>query len=521
MTNLPSEAAPARPAPDAGPPPLDPPAPRSPRAAALLAAALFCVLFATYQLDGGFVPSNGAKSNSWLPVQVLQRGSLSFSPDEVPFMFTWRLETPAGPRRARFASFSERAGGRSFAELAAEGRLTVLAPRYYLVPSVQSGRYVDTFGPGAGLTALPLFAVLRAAAGDLAARPRLLWYGAKWAASAAVAGSAALLFLAALALTDRRRALLVALVYGLGSAVWSISSQALYQHGPNELFLGLGLCLLLHLRGRPAYALGAALAFGAAALCRPTSALVGAAVGLHLLRGERRALLGYAAGGLVAAALYGAYQLHYLGSPFTNGQAIAALAIAKEKTGSPSPWQTPPWLGAAGLLVSPSRGLFVFSPVFLFSIYGAARALREARYRALRPVVLGALLLFAIAACWFDWWGGWTYGYRPLVDLLPMLALLLVPALDALGPRPRLRALFLALLGWSILVQALGAFTYDQTGWNARVIDGQARDIDRPEHRGRLWSLRDSQIIYYLGHLAEARRARAEAQRDFIAYPAD
>ena len=169
--------------------------------------------------------------------------------------------------------------------------------------------------------------------------------------------------------------------------------------------------------------------------------------------------------------------------------------------------------------MSPSRGLFICSPLFVLSFVALARIfdLRNDRFAPLRPLAIAALGLIAIAAKWFDWWGGWTYGYRPLVDVTPLLALLLVPLVDFVFARRWRLAVAGALLGWSIAVQALGAFTYDTDGWNA----SNGRDIDRPKWRDRLWSFDDWQIAYYASHMTEARRARAEAIAQSIEHPED
>jgi len=106
--------------------------------------------------------------------------------------------------------------------------LVCRGPRYLVVPTKHEGVYVSTFGPGPGLFALPVMIVLDLFTGDIAAHPQTLWHGAKFAASVAVAGSVVFVFFAALAFTGRWQALAVALAYGLGTSVWSISSQALW-----------------------------------------------------------------------------------------------------------------------------------------------------------------------------------------------------------------------------------------------------------------------------------------------------
>ena len=57
----------------------------------------------------------------------------------------------------------------------------------------------------------------------------------------------------------------------------------------------------------------------------------------------------------------------------------------------------------------------------------------------------------------FDWWGGWSYGYRHLVDPAALMVLLLIPIIPWIC-RDRWRFIaYLVLLFWSIVVQAIGA----------------------------------------------------------------
>ena len=73
------------------------------------------------------------------------------------------------------------------------------------------------------------------------------------------------------------------------------------------------------------------------------------------------------------------------------------------------------------------------------------------------------------------------------------------------------------LFGWAIAVQLLGVLTYDGDGWNA----SNGRDIDRPEWRDRLWSIDDSQLVYYATHARTARRQRQEGIDHFMTHPED
>ncbi len=488
------------------------------RRTAAAAAVLFVVLLGVYHLNGDFLYGNDPKPSLYQAAGLLKEGDLSFTPDEAPFAFTWLLGDPQADVRISFASWDADLDGRPARERRDAGDLTAPRPRYFLTPTRREGVYVSTFGPGPALAAVPVLGVLHLATGDVAAHPKALWYGGKFAAAALVAGSAVFVFLAVLPFTGLAWGLVIAAAYGLGTCVWSTSSQALWQHGPNEFFLALGTYLLLRPERSRWGTAWCGLAYGAAVACRPTSGVVVLAVGVYLLMRDRRALLHFVLGGLPIAFLLGAYNVHYFGSPLEFGQAAVGAAVAQFKTGSPDLWQTPLWKGAAGLLISPSRGLLVYSPFLVFALWGAWVAWRDRTYHALRPVTVGAMLLFLVAAKWFDWWGGWCYGYRPIVDTAPLLAVCMAPAVPLLRRRGA-KAVFVVLLAWSVLVQVLGAFAYNTTGWNNRRAGRTHLNVDVPANRRRLWSVRDAQIPYYLTNFAEARQHKHALMAATLEHP--
>jgi hypothetical protein len=236
------------------------------------------------------------------------------------------------------------------------------------------------------------------------------------------------------------------------------------------------------------------------------AALVALAAAAYLALEERRALAAYAAAAVPIVAGMAAYNLHYFGSLLEFGQLTGSAAIAQWKTGSPDLWQTPVWLGAAGLLVSPSRGLLVFSPFLAAAFAGAVLAWKDPAYARLRFATVAVPLLWLPAFLWFDWWGGWTYGYRPIVDSLPLLALLCVPALDRIVESTTWKGLFAAAGTWSVFVQALGVLAYTPEDWNGRrLASGTPANVDLPEYRARLWSVRDSQIGYLITNFSRLR----------------
>ncbi len=502
------------------------------------ALLVFLACLGVYHLNGDFLPGNDATPNVYLPVSILNEGNPTFTPREVPFMFDWKLETERGEVLVPVRRWDE---DPRIEQLYENGTLTVARAPYYLVPTKRTGEYVGQYGPGAGLCALPVFAALHAAGGNLADHPRTLWYAAKFVASVFAAGSAVCVFLIALRFVGRRPALVITLAYALGTNVWSVSSQTLWQHAPNEFFLALGVWYLVRVGEGRRMAAYCALSLAAAVVCRPTSAVVVAVVGAYLLIAHRTRLVPFALAGLPIGLALAAYNAFYLGSPIDFGQAERGKAIAEYKTGSPEVWRWSALPGnAAGHLASPSRGLLLFSPFLVFSMWGAGRAWRDRSYAVLRPLTVAIVLVLLITFVWFDWWGGWSFGPRLLVDTMPFFCLLLIPVIGSILERRARRALFLVMVGWSVFVQVLGAFAYDLQGWNAlrayevrlpgepkprivadvdqarqlaaqrggSVVREIHRDIDQPQHHHRLWSLVDNEIMYYATHFGESRRAK-------------
>ncbi len=523
---------------------------------ALVAAVIFAALVGIYHVNGGFLYGNDAKPNVYLPVTLFKTGSLSFDPESFPFMFVWVWPRRTLDEPVYINDWDDRVPSQpyTYGQLLAAGELKLAGPKYYIVATPHSSPqgkpyYANTFGPGAGLTALPVFAVLHVACGgDLNAHPALLWYGGKALAAMLVAGSAVFVFLTARAFTTIGRAALVAVAYGIGTGVWPISSQTLWQHGPNGFFLAMGTFFLVGAAGSWKRAAWAGLAYSAAVACRPTSVIVAFAAGVYLLvmcvRRRRPApVAAYVLAALPIAAALAAYNTYYFGSPTEFGQSIAGHIVAVDKTGADDLWQTPLWLGAAGLMISPSRGLLVFSPFMVFALAGLVVVWTRRRYAALWPIVVAAAALLVVAFKWFDWWGGWCYGPRPIVDTMPLLAVMLVPVIDWVWRRKAVLAIFAVLLAWSVFVQGLGAMTYDMTGWNRKTgafrvgIRGRSEpavvetpedvnrliatepviwvrevgmNIDHPEYRWRLWSLTDAQIGYYFWNYSRTRQTRAK-----------
>ncbi|MBX2996996.1 MAG: hypothetical protein KF893_00690 [Caldilineaceae bacterium] len=121
---------------------------------------------------------------------------------------------------------------------------------------------------------------------------------------------------------------------------------------------------------------------------------------------------------------------------------------------------TPIWQGFWGLIISPYRGVFWHTPIFILSLCAFPAFVR--RHRAAGIVITAlSLILVGLYSAWWMWWGGFAWGPRFLVPLTPFWILALAPVLErmnkdlrmgrgVLTPLPILYLLFFVL---SFLVQ--------------------------------------------------------------------
>lgn len=256
---------------------------------------------------------------------------------------------------------------------------------------------------------------------------------------------------------ERRPALLLTVLFAFGTTTWAISSQALWQHGPAELLV---VAALWFLTGAPIprHILAAGLATGLMVANRPpdlTLALAFGAAGLlwagrPLCRAALFRIALFAVGIALPVALTVAYNLTAF-ARLSGGYGQAGVA-------SLSFFSSPLLEGIAGLLVSPARGLFVFSPFLLFVPLFFHRILRDRSHRVLNLLLTGGVLLLLLVYARVDFRQGFSYGPRFLTDALPILVWLLAPILPTL--RGVARAAFLAAGVFSIWVQLVGAFQY-------------------------------------------------------------
>jgi hypothetical protein len=293
-------------------------------------------------------------------------------------------------------------------------------------------------------------------------------------AAALLSSLAAAVFFVALAryhpLADARAA---ALLLALGTSVFS-TSQALWQHPAAVLFLSLLVYSIFRGFEDDTWAGRAGLPWALALAARHADAvlLLPIAIGIAV-RWPRRvpAFLLWAA---PVGALLAAYHLFYFGSPLLHGFSGGLLNRFSE------PWGR----GQLGLLLSPAKGLFVFTPLVLVAVVGLVRQARRDEPWTAATFGTAALAHVVFIGRWSEWHGGESFGPRMLTDVLPLLFVFLPAGFDAL---PRMAPVLAA---FSVGVQLLGAFAYDYR-W-----ERLHQRPPAPDH-AELWDASKSPIVFY------------------------
>jgi hypothetical protein len=145
-------------------------------------------------------------------------------------------------------------------------------------------------------------------------------------------------------------------------------------------------------------------------------------------------------------------------------------------------------IGLAGSLISPSRGLLVYTPWAAFAFWGAARLWKENSLGWSRPLIVALAAIWVVQVGGGDWWGGWCFGPRYSTDLLPFLAWFLVPVWASIRARSVLRVVFAATVAIALWVQVVGAFYYPAGNWEASPVN-----VEDDPHR--VWDWSDTQVL--------------------------
>ncbi|MBU1110535.1 hypothetical protein KKB83_02880 [Patescibacteria group bacterium] len=352
---------------------------------------------------------------------------------------------------------------------------------YYGVEQV-NGHYYSIFPIGTSVLAVPFVFVIKALGFPVL---QSFTEVEVFIASFLVALASVFVYLTAWRKAGSGIAGLVALVFAFCTSMWSTASRGLWQHGPSVLMLALALYLLLAGKKNPKLVPLAALPLACAFIIRPTNIVSIIVLSFYVLRFHRRAVFKYLLLALLVAAPFVYFNYQTYGGvlpPYYAPGRVGETAFIGE--------------ALMGNLISPGRGLYIFSPVLLFSIAGMGLMLKS-KERGEKALAICALLIiifhWLVVSSFPHWWGGHCFGPRYMTDILPHLAFFLVPVFQWTFKRDELRkaivlSVFSLLAGFSFFVHYRGANDWAIFEWNAVPCN-----IDIcPE---RLWDWEDLQFM--------------------------
>lgn len=292
-------------------------------------------------------------------------------------------------------------------------------------------------------------------------------------------------------------ALTTTFIYAFATNTWSTSAQGLWQHGfTNLAILCVLLCLLKANRlenspKRKILLVVAGIFCGFLPSIRPTNLLYVIPIITYALFTYRQSAI-FLVMGLSSSLLSVAWNIYYFGFSL-KGLVLGGYAKLNSTGYHELSWQQFK-KSTAGLLLSPSRGFLVYTPIALFALPGAYQVFKR-RFAPDEQLVsclaIGGLLLFLQYCFYNQWWAGWCYGPRFMTDLLAvacfLIAYFLAYGLKQISQTNRvvsniIISLFFVLASYSVFTQVVG--TFGMTEWNAIPVNSDSR----------LWTWQDNPI---------------------------
>jgi hypothetical protein len=305
-------------------------------------------------------------------------------------------------------------------------------------------------------------------------------------ASFLLAATAVMLYFIALRFLPVKRAVLLALLFALATSAYSVAGRAVWQHTPSMLLLTIIIYMLLRAadnENTAALAGWVGLPVALAYTVRPTDSLFVIVFTAYVAVRHRRYLGWYLLAAAPVAAAFVAYNFsvyHALLSPYYRSDLIGFL---------PRHWPRMA-MALAGNLVSPSRGLLIFTPIFVFAI----ASMIKLRWRTPLSPWLVALVIahwIVVSAYVNNWWAGHSYGPRFFTDLTPVFALFLIPWFerwDEVSRFARTAFVTLALIGFAIHLRG---------GWSLAVIEWNVKPVNIDQHPERNWDWTDPPFLRF------------------------
>jgi hypothetical protein len=272
--------------------------------------------------------------------------------------------------------------------------------------------------------------------------------------------------------SSSRISYIVTAVYALATINLPLISQALWQHGAVQFFSILALIFFLRERYLLTFMF---LGFGI--LSRPTAGIVFAVLFLFLYFSKKlniKVAVSTAIGILIPILFFFSYNFIY----YTD---LSNQGYASQLGNS--------WLGnfpesLIGIWVSPSKGLLIYSPIFIFTLVGIWKGYKKDNLVAISFWII--LLHTLVLSKWKHWYGGYGYGYRMISDVIPFFIIPIWFLLENYYEKVKKGVLLTFIV--SFIIQVSGLVFFDSIWHNA--YDTGFKNTSW------LWSLKNSEAAF-------------------------
>lgn len=421
---------------------------------------IFTILFIIYNINCGSTPSGDTIPASLLPFSIIENNNLYFDQFIVFFQNTWG--TP-------YFFIEQNGHNLSFFPIVTPILVTPLYIIPYIILKLISYP-IDMFNPGFVLLVLMM---------------------EKLSAATIVSFSGVFVFLSLKELINRKIAWIGTFIFAFATNTWAIGSQALWQHGMVELLLSMMIYLVIinEKKESTKNIIYLGILSGLFIFNRPPDSVLLLPI-FYYIYSNKLKIPSYFSFMFIVSAPFLLYNFYFFDNLLGGYNHNLEILTFSSNT----------LINFIGLLFSPNRGLFIYTPLLILSLFGYLNIvkIRSKRLRNFLFLFGFSILLNILVYSTFDthWWAGFSYGPRFLTGMLPILIIFLCLYLDNytnlvnrnMNHKKVLSlGLILILLLFSIFVQIVGVFYYPNGSWDA--------DPNIDLHPERLWYWNDSQII--------------------------
>ena len=261
----------------------------------------------------------------------------------------------------------------------------------------------------------------------------------------------------------RRTSLLVSMLYAFGTIAWPMAKHP-FDNPVETFFILLSVYFMyLHvINGKVSHLMFSSLSLGCAFITRPISILVAPALGtmiiISLLReyGLRKTLyllvkkaVLFSIAFLPFLVLIFWYNYYRFGSVFETGYQLMSTRAGIELFSKTSIFK-----GLSGLLVSPGKGYFYYSPVAIFFFFSIKSFMKKHMGLSVAFVLIIVSYVFFYSK-YIYWHGDFAWGPRYMLAITPLLIIPIAELIDSntLGNKKLLRVIVYSIFTVSVIIQ--------------------------------------------------------------------